>query len=377
MTPRQSLREEGGSGSFLQSLVTTATSLLLEAANQPDETAGNGTNNNNNILVAAGGLRRRMPLPFQVLITILYIMGILGNMAALYIITRSETQRYRKQHVTHSVIRRSILILWLVTLLLVCLPFLGFGLWYDEDLTPSCVRYRYGTDLVDRVYAYVIFTYGMVMCLVIVYCNLSVIRVLCSMRNRLMPRRHSHASRRSNVSTSKDSAVNLATPEELSFARLMAIFSITFVACWVPQLMTIIAGQVIGNDPQYKTFYRIPDVFILLNFCLDPFMYVLFRRNRRYGSKHLRKLFSYLCPHLLRPSPSQGILTDSLRSSSHTSQNSNGHFMGGITVSSSLTTNENYVSNELLLLSACQSKPSATPNGRINPDPDRKNQDRF
>lgn len=64
------------------------------------------------------------------------------------------------QHVTHSVIRRTILILWVVTLLLVCAPFLGFGLWYDENLTRHCVRYRFGTELVDRVYAYVIFTYG-------------------------------------------------------------------------------------------------------------------------------------------------------------------------------------------------------------------------
>ncbi|MPD01569.1 hypothetical protein E2C01_097103 [Portunus trituberculatus] len=52
-------------------------------------------------------------------------------------------------------------------------------------------------------------------------------------------------------------------------------------------------------------------------------MYVLFRRNRRYGRKHLRKLVTYLCPHL-HSSPSRGILTDSLRSSSHTSQSNNG-----------------------------------------------------
>ena len=61
---------------------------------------------------------------------------------------------------THSVIRRTILILWVVTLMLVCGPFVGFGLWYDESLTPHCVRYRFGTELVDRIYAYVIFAYG-------------------------------------------------------------------------------------------------------------------------------------------------------------------------------------------------------------------------
>lgn len=78
----------------------------------------------------------------------------------------------------------------------------------------------------------------MIMCAVIVCCNLSVIRVLYRMRERLLPRRHSRASCRSAASTNGDASVNLATPEELSFARLMAILSITFVACWVPQLVS-------------------------------------------------------------------------------------------------------------------------------------------
>ncbi|XP_063873440.1 prostaglandin E2 receptor EP4 subtype-like isoform X1 [Scylla paramamosain] len=407
MTPRPGLKEEIASG-FFQNLVTTAASLVREAAEHTDDSSifadmtGDAADNSSssNIQVSGKDLGRHLPLPVQVFITVLYVIGILSNMAALCIISRSETQRYRKQtfmlrclvgndltallgmlvqmhvslyvenlnekwlcasrvvfrafglgsgcvalvmaverwlalthpfiyprHVTHSVIRRTILILWVVTLMLVCGPFLGFGLWYDESLTPHCVRYRFGTELVDRVYAYVIFAYGMVMCAVIVCCNLSVIRVLCRMRERLLPRRHSRASCRSATSTSGDTAVNLATPEELSFARLMAILSITFVACWVPQLMTIIAGQIVGNKPEYKNFYRIPDIFILLNFCLDPCMYVLFRRNRRYGRKHLRKLVTYLCPHL-HSSPSRGILTDSLRSSSHTSQSNNGPAKG-------------------------------------------------
>ncbi|XP_050714804.1 uncharacterized protein LOC126997635 isoform X2 [Eriocheir sinensis] len=405
MTPQPGLKEEGSG--FFQSLVTTAASLVREAVQHADDSAGalpdmagNASTSTSSTQVSGREVGRHVPLPFQMVITVLYVAGIMGNMAALYIITKSETQRYRKQtfmlrclvgndltallgslvqmyvrlylpnpsekwlcvsrvlfrafglgsgcvalvmaverwlalthpfvyprHVTHSVIRRTILVLWVITLLLVCAPFFGFGLWYNENLTPHCVRYRFGTELVDRVYAYVIFAYGMIMCTVIVCCNLSVIRVLYRMRERLLPRRHSRASCRSAASTNGDASGNLATPEELSFARLMAILSITFVACWVPQLMMIVVGQVLGNNPKYRIFYRIPDIFILLNFCLDPFMYVLFRRHRRYGRRHLRKLMTYLCPHL-HSSPSQGILTDSLRSSSHTSQNNNGSAMG-------------------------------------------------
>ncbi|XP_069160133.1 prostaglandin E2 receptor EP2 subtype isoform X2 [Procambarus clarkii] len=333
-------------------------------------------------------------LPYQVLITFFYIFGILGNIAALYIITKNETHRYKKQtfmlrclagndlvallgsfvqmyvtlylpnanakwlcasrvvfrafglgsgcvalvmaverwlalthpftyqrHVTHAVIRRAILGLWTFNLVVVCAPFAGFGLWYDESFPTPCVRYRLATTPLDRAYAYLVFAYGMLMCTVIVCCNLAVIRVLCRMRERLMPRRHSRASCRSSSSTSGDPSMNHATTEELSFARLMAVLSIFFVVCWVPQLMTIIVAQMVGTNPLYKQVYRVADLFIALNFTLDPYMYVLFRRQQRYSNRHLRKLMSFLCPHRLQESPRRCLIPGSIRSSSHTSHN--------------------------------------------------------
>lgn len=373
--------------------------------------------------VTGKDVARHLPPHLQVIITILYILGILGNAAALYIITKSGTQRYRKQtfmlrcltgndlaallgsliqmyvrlylpgpnkmwmcvsrvvlrgfglgsgcvalvmalerwmalahpftypkHVTHTVIRRTILGLWLLTLLLVCMPFAGFGVWYENDI---CVRYRTATTLIDRIYAYLIFTYGMMMCVVIVCCNLSVIRVLCHMQEPLLPRRHSRASCRSTISTfstSGDQMLNNATPEELSFARLMAVLSITFVVCWVPQLMTIILGQVVGQSKRYSLLFRICDIFILLNFLLDPFMYVLLRRQQRYGGRHVRKLLSHLCPNRFQDS-GQRPLTDSLRSSSNNSHNNtNGEISTRNTISSNTGSSEReYVPLQLLL----------------------------
>ncbi|KAK7080131.1 hypothetical protein SK128_025981, partial [Halocaridina rubra] len=100
---------------------------------------------------------------------------------------------------------------------------------------------------------------------------MSVIRVLCRMRERLMPRRHSRASCRSSSSHGGDTTMNHATIEELSFAKLMAVISIFFVICWVPQLMTIILAQLEGSiSPVPRMVYRIADIFIAMNFTIDP-----------------------------------------------------------------------------------------------------------
>ncbi|XP_042210366.1 uncharacterized protein LOC121858208 isoform X2 [Homarus americanus] len=389
--------EDWGGGGALSTLVGTAVSMVLD----PEEDYLNLSLVNASTVVptnsselAGKDIVRHLKPAYQVLITVFYVFGILGNVAALFIITKNETQRYRKQtfmlrclagndllallgsfvqmyvqlylpnangkllcasriifrafglgsgcvalvmaverwlalthpftyqkHVTHAVIRRSILGLWTFNLLVVCAPFAGFGLWYDESFTPPCVRYRLAKSVLDRTYAYLVFAYGMVMCAVIVCCNLAVIRVLCRMRERLLPRRHSRASCRSSSSTCGDHSMNHATVEELSFARLMAVLSIFFVVCWVPQLTTIIVAQVVGAN---KGIYRLADVFIALNFTLDPYMYVLFRRKQRYSRRHLRKLVTYLCPNRLQGSTDRGLITNSVRSSSHTSHNTNG-----------------------------------------------------
>ncbi|XP_063587994.1 prostaglandin D2 receptor-like [Penaeus indicus] len=288
-----------------------------------------------------------------------------------------------QRHVTHTVIRRSIVGLWAFNLLLVFAPFFGFGLWYDENaegLTP-CVRYRFGTSVVDRSYAYLVFAFGMIMCCVIVCCNMAVIRVLCMMRERLMPRRHSRTSCRSTSSTS-DSKMNHATIEELSFARLMAVLSILFVICWVPQLLTIVVAQLHGSDPKFNRMYRIPDVFIALNFTLDPFLYVLFRRHQRCGSRHLRKLKAYLCPQRRHESPTRALINGSVRSSSHNSNNSTGkegnNSCGEATASSNVpSTEKEYVPLQLLLspsassdvFSVLKSSPSFKNFGRGNAVP--------
>ncbi|XP_054709344.1 prostaglandin E2 receptor EP3 subtype-like [Uloborus diversus] len=198
-----------------------------------------------------------------------------------------------QKHVTPKLIKRAIFSLWLTALLLVCLPFFGFGLYYEEfpeGTSPGvhhCTRYRQGQDPGDVAYAFLMFSVGNLLCVVIVCCNLAVVRALCRMGRKS----HAHCGRTTVRKDSRELSYNHATQEELSFARLMVVLCVFFVACWVPQMVTIVMAH-IEPENQSHPFYRIADVCMALNFTLDPVVYVLSRRPHRRG---LRKLLKPLC----------------------------------------------------------------------------------
>lgn len=144
------------------------------------------------------------------------------------------------QHVTHKLIKRAIFSLWLTALFLVCLPFTGFGLYYDSKYRiarthSTCLRYRNATEPSDVAYAFLMFSFGCLLCLVIVGCNLAVVQALCRMGKNSM----AHCGRTTVRKDSRELSYNHTTPEELSFAKLMVVLCIFFVACWVPQMVRI------------------------------------------------------------------------------------------------------------------------------------------
>ncbi|XP_076358823.1 rhodopsin, GQ-coupled-like [Tachypleus tridentatus] len=154
--------------------------------------------------------------------------------------------QYQK-HVTYTRIKQAIFSLWIVVLLLVCLPFLGFGVYYDSNAADKrfmCIRYRFATKSKDKVYAYLMFVFGLVLCLVIVYCNLAVVRVLCRMGKKCMAR----IGRTTIRKDSRELSYNHTTPEEISFAKFMVILCVFFVVCWVPQLVSL--------NSSYNLFYH-------------------------------------------------------------------------------------------------------------------------
>ncbi|KAL2727589.1 prostaglandin E2 receptor EP2 subtype isoform X1 [Vespula maculifrons] len=157
---------------------------------------------------------------------------------------------YQKQ-VTYPVIVRCMLALWLAALSLTSLPVLGFGLYYKDD---HCVRYREATELTDIAYAYVWFVFGTLLCLSIVWCNLAVSRALGTLGRRAGAlRRISRASSRAKplLTVTGPTPEVVATAEERAFARLMAVLSISFVVCWMPQMR---GRKIVGPSRSVEKF---------------------------------------------------------------------------------------------------------------------------
>lgn len=76
---------------------------------------------------------------------------------------------------------------------------------------------------------------GSLLCVCIVWCNLAVTRALChsvqsdkTVESDTLPRR---------ISRNQSMNLNTCTREELAFGRLMALFCVVFLLCWMPQMV--------------------------------------------------------------------------------------------------------------------------------------------
>ncbi|XP_047986597.1 prostaglandin E2 receptor EP4 subtype [Leguminivora glycinivorella] len=191
---------------------------------------------------------------------------------------------YQKQ-VTYYVIRTALLAGWFWAAVLTCAPVLGLGLYYNES-TGGCMRYRQAVETIDIVYAWTYVAFGTLLCIILVYCNLAVIRALYEIsapRGAPVMRRVSKSSCRQRAAVpASESHHNPATAEEVAFSRLMATLSVLFMICWLPQMIT--SSLYLSLNPRYwprlAPLAAISDLLMLLNYVLDPVLYVLMRRSR-------------------------------------------------------------------------------------------------
>ncbi|KAJ8678656.1 hypothetical protein QAD02_014443 [Eretmocerus hayati] len=205
------------------------------------------------------------------------------------------TRPFTYQKVTYPMIVRCMMLLWIVALSLTFLPFVGFGVYEKryENGTTVCMRHRDAEDPTDIAYAYVWFFFGSVLCLSIVWCNLAVAQAL-----RRLGRRNGALRRISRASSRAKPLLTVAGPpkevgitsEERAFAKLMALLSISFLICWMPQMISIPLAQYslyLESVSQNKTlqakiavFQKVADVLLSVHFTLDPYIYVLLRMPR-------------------------------------------------------------------------------------------------
>ncbi|XP_022118700.2 prostaglandin E2 receptor EP2 subtype [Pieris rapae] len=191
---------------------------------------------------------------------------------------------YQKQ-VTYFVIRMTLLVSWVWAALLTCTPVFGMGIYYDA-VRQCCVRYRNATEGLDFAYAIFYVMFGITLCLILIYCNLAVIRALYAIsaprEGGPVVRRVSKRSCRSRC----DAALrqhNAATAEEVAFSRLMATLSVLFMICWMPQSVTSALYLSMGKTywSHLESLGRLSDMLMLFNYVLNPIIYVLMRQRRR------------------------------------------------------------------------------------------------
>ncbi|KAG5889185.1 hypothetical protein JTB14_019202 [Gonioctena quinquepunctata] len=174
------------------------------------------------------------------------------------------------QLVTYQMLKRFLVGLWLTALFVTYLPFFGFGLYYDSK-KEECVRYRNAVEIKDKVYAYLFFVFGSILCLCIALCNTSVICELSKIKSqqRVLVRRISRS-----IMSNRVGCARYQTPEEVAFVKLMAFVCIIFVACWLPQLVLVPVTQ-FSRTMKPTPVAKIADALLCMYYMLDPFVYVL------------------------------------------------------------------------------------------------------
>ncbi|XP_055637602.1 prostaglandin E2 receptor EP4 subtype isoform X2 [Toxorhynchites rutilus septentrionalis] len=222
------------------------------------------------------------------------------------------------KHVSDKMIRRSIFLLWAVGAFFTFLPLFGFGIYYDER-KQVCIRYRDATEMMDVAYAYLFFSVGIILCSGIVICNLSVRKVLYRSHHKMrrqfssiqpipMLNRSTMRSPQKSASFHDSSIFRMIgepTTEEIRFAKLMTFLSISFLACWLPQMVSILLAQLLRPEmkARFSWFFRLSDILILLHFMLDPYIYVLLRQS---GRSDLRTMIRLAWPARKAPAKEKG-----------------------------------------------------------------------
>ncbi|XP_039965053.1 prostaglandin E2 receptor EP2 subtype-like [Bactrocera tryoni] len=206
------------------------------------------------------------------------------------------------KHITYALVRKTINLLVFIAVVVTFLPFTGFGAYIDESnpANPKCLRYRDADGFWNKTYSVLFMSFGTLLCVVIVACNLFVMRALCVISRKRASKRHIHydtlqrdkgsiqwiegksSSSGSSLYHRSNSGTMTAntSPDEIKFAKLMAFLSISFVICWMPQMIAIPMAILPNRVPKAHPFFILADVLMALNFTFDPYIYVLSRTKQ-------------------------------------------------------------------------------------------------
>lgn len=182
------------------------------------------------------------------------------------------------QVVTYQRIKIFLFSLWSFALLITYLPLFGFGLYYNYHES-KCTKLRYAKETKDQIYAFIFFMFGSTLCLCISIFNVMVVWELMRIKshNRVLIRRVSRSIINNNRFECCMMPRYQQTPEEMAFAKLIAVICIIYVVCWVPQLVSIPMAQLDPKSSYSVIYSKTADMLLCVYFACDPFIYVLQR----------------------------------------------------------------------------------------------------
>ncbi|XP_025199536.1 prostaglandin E2 receptor EP4 subtype-like [Melanaphis sacchari] len=179
---------------------------------------------------------------------------------------------FYKKYISLHLIKGMMAILCFEILCLMCAPYFGFGYGrYWDEKSSTCVGYRNAKKTLDVLHVYVYLGHGVFLCFAIVYTNLAVMKALC-MKNS-PHNQHIVTIRRTNQESSLP--CNIATKEERSFGWLMFLLCVTFIICWVPQMISIPLSRFVEDESEIRPFIITTEMLLVIHLALNPYLYVL------------------------------------------------------------------------------------------------------
>ncbi|XP_003248297.1 prostaglandin D2 receptor-like [Acyrthosiphon pisum] len=174
------------------------------------------------------------------------------------------------KHINFRLMKRTIVILWFEVLCLVCAPFFGFGLYWDET---QCKDFQDAEKPLDVLYFYLYFGHGVILTIAMVYTNLAVMKALC-VKDSHIQNNHNELIRHIHHQGSSMTH-NWLTEEERSFGWFVLLVCVGFVTLWVPQMFATLLTRFIADKSAIKQIKMAVGVLLAIHFVLNPYLNVL------------------------------------------------------------------------------------------------------
>ncbi|CAG5119247.1 unnamed protein product [Candidula unifasciata] len=190
---------------------------------------------------------------------------------------------YYAKHVTRRKAQCTFLGCWCVTTLFSALPFLGFGSYELQFPRTWCFLNFHRESKVDSIYAALFGSFNIIAIIIMILCNLIVAGTLFSMRRSRQLNSSPSVDRRLSTSGLASTASGTIfrtrrhSDMEAQMIWFLCLITVAFSVCWLPLNVHILIMQFAGTNN------KVLDLKVIrmasCNQILDPWLYVIFRKN--------------------------------------------------------------------------------------------------